>query len=164
MAGDAGRYGGRLKSIAHHLDDEPFCFTYGDGVADVDISALIEHHKAQGKLATVTAVHQPGRFGRLEINDDLVKGFVEKPDGENGDWINGGFFVLDPKVIDLIDGRQTSWEREPMERLSEDGQLSAYHHEGFWQCMDTLREKNYLETLWQDGKAPWKIWNDGEAS
>jgi glucose-1-phosphate cytidylyltransferase len=154
--------GGRLKNIAHHLDDGPFCFTYGDGVADVDVGALIEHHKAQGKLATVTAVQQPGRFGRLEIDGDVVKGFTEKPGDEDADWINGGFFVLDPKVIDYIDGPDISWEREPMDQLSGDGQLACYHHHGFWQCMDTLRDKNYLEDLWRNAQAPWKVWDDGD--
>jgi len=156
--------GGRLRNIAHHLDDEPFCFTYGDGVADIDIGALIEHHNVQGSLATVTAVQQPGRFGRLEIDGDSVKGFVEKPSGDDGDWINGGFFVLKPESLDSIDGPDTTWEREPMERLSKKGQLNAYRHDGFWQCMDTLRDKDYLESLWQDGRAPWKVWNDGNPS
>jgi len=162
--GDDVMTGGRLKNITHHLDDEPFCFTYGDGVADIDITALIDHHKAQGKLATVTAVHQPGRFGRLDIDDGSVKSFTEKPGGDGGDWINGGFFVLDPKVIDTIDGPKTLWEHEPMEHLSRDDQLGSYLHHGFWQCMDTLRDKNYLEDLWQGGKAPWKVWDDGNGS
>ena len=153
--------GGRLKNVARHLDNGPFCFTYGDGVADIDIAALIGHHKAQGKLATVTGVQQPGRFGRLRIAGSAVTGFAEKPGGDDGDWINGGFFVLDPEALETIDGPDVPWEREPMERLSRDGQLTCYRHRGFWQCMDTLRDKNYLEDLWKGGKAPWKVWDDG---
>ncbi|MDA1091318.1 MAG: glucose-1-phosphate cytidylyltransferase [Proteobacteria bacterium] len=152
--------GGRLQNIAHHLYDEPFCFTYGDGVADIDIAELIKQHKSHGKLATVTAVQQPGRFGHLQITDGAVTGFVEKPAGHDGDWINGGVFVLEPGALDTIDGPDVPWEREPMERLSRDGQLSSYLHQGFWQCMDTLRDKNHLEDLWQSGNAPWKVWDD----
>ncbi|NQV83535.1 MAG: glucose-1-phosphate cytidylyltransferase [Rhodospirillales bacterium] len=153
--------GGRLTNIAHHLDDEPFCFTYGDGVADIDVAALVDQHKSHGKLATVTAVRQPGRFGHLQIADGAVTGFSEKPDG---DWINGGFFVLEPGALDTISRADVSWEREPMEQLSRDGQLDSYLHQGFWQCMDTLRDKNHLEDLWQSGNAPWKVWNDGNGS
>lgn len=150
--------GGRLKRVASHLKkDEPFCFTYGDGVANVDISAAIAFHNSHGKLATVTAVQPPGRYGSLMLEGDEVRGFVEKPRGEGG-WINGGFFVLSPKVIDEIAGDSTSWELEPMIKLATDNQLRAYEHTGFWQPMDTLRERNLLESLWDSGNAPWKCW------
>lgn len=150
--------GGRLKRVAEYLDPtEPFCFTYGDGVTDVNISALIEHHKSAGKLATVTAVTPPGRYGALEISNGAVKSFVEKPRGD-GAKINGGFFVLSTKVIDLVADDSTSWEGEPLRKLAEMGELSPYIHEGFWQPMDTLREKNMLQKLWDDGIAPWKTW------
>ncbi|MBN8534340.1 MAG: glucose-1-phosphate cytidylyltransferase [Rhizobiales bacterium] len=150
--------GGRLRRVAKYLrDEEAFCFTYGDGVSNVDISASIAFHKAHGKQATVTAVLPPGRFGVLSMDGDKVKGFVEKPRGEGG-FINGGFFVLSPQVLDLIDGDGTSWEQEPMGRLAESDNLRAYEHHGFWQPMDTLREKNMLEDLWASGKAPWKTW------
>ncbi|HYE71176.1 MAG TPA: glucose-1-phosphate cytidylyltransferase [Aquabacterium sp.] len=151
--------GGRIKRAAAYLQDGPFCCTYGDGVGNVDISASIAFHKAQGTLATVTAVQPPGRFGAftLQSGHDRVPAFKEKPGGD-GAWINGGFFVLDRKVIDLIEDDQTVWERGPMEKLAEDGQLSAFRHEGFWQPMDTLRDKQSLEALWASGKAPWKVW------
>lgn len=157
--GDASMTGGRLKRVAPYLNlDEDFCFTYGDGVADVDISKIIAHHKKQNVLATMTAVQPPGRYGLLEIAaDDHVKCFREKPKGDGG-WINGGFFVLDPKVMDYIHDDKTIWEKDPLEKLAVDGQLSAYRHTGFWQAMDTLRDKVQLEELWQSEKAPWKIW------
>ncbi|MCX7197563.1 MAG: glucose-1-phosphate cytidylyltransferase [Proteobacteria bacterium] len=149
--------GGRLKRVASYLGDEDFCFTYGDGVADVDIGALVAWHKAQGRQATLTAVQPPGRYGALVLDGDTVDRFEEKPRGDNA-WINGGFFVLSPKVIDLIDGDATHWERDPLERLTTAGQLSAFRHRGFWQPMDTLRDKTLLEQLWVSGKAPWKRW------
>lgn len=150
--------GGRLKRAAKYLDgDEAFCFTYGDGVADVDISASIQFHQQHGKQATVTAVLPPGRFGLLERNGDAVRGFTEKPRGD-GSWINGGFFVLSPQVVNTIEGDHTSWEMEPMATLAAQGELRAFEHSGFWQPMDTLREKNLLEDLWNSGKAPWKRW------
>jgi glucose-1-phosphate cytidylyltransferase len=148
--------GGRLKRVARYLGDEPFCFTYGDGVGDVDIAAGITAFKKSGKLAQVTAVQMPGRFGVLDIAGETVKGFREKPD--DGSWINGGFFVLSPKVVRYIDGDQTSWEREPMERLAAEGQLGVIRHTGFWMPMDTLRDKQALEQLWTTGKAPWRVW------
>lgn len=150
--------GGRLKRVAEYLKDEQdFCFTYGDGVADVDISALVNFHRLHGKLATVTAVQPPGRYGALQMSQTTVEGFVEKPKGETG-WINGGFFVLSPECIKQIGGDQTSWEAQPLKSLAENRQLEAFKHSGFWQPMDTLREKNYLEELWQSGEAPWKVW------
>ena len=149
--------GGRLKAIANHLKpDEPFCFTYGDGVADIDVANLISFHRGHGKKATITAVTPPGRFGAIEFEGDMVRNFREKPAGDGG-FINGGFFVADPSVIDLIDGPDTIWERDPLERLASEGDLAAYRHSGFWQPMDTLRDKIYLESLWQQG-APWKSW------
>jgi len=156
--GDDTMTGGRLKRVAEYLrSEEAFCFTYGDGLADVDIAASIAFHKAHGKLATVTAVLPPGRFGSLVRDGDAVRGFVEKPRGDGG-WINGGFFVLSPKVIHTIADDDASWELEPMARLAADDQLRAFEHTGFWQPMDTLREKNLLEELWASGKAPWKVW------
>jgi glucose-1-phosphate cytidylyltransferase len=149
--------GGRLKRVARYLGDEDFCFTYGDGVADIDIGALVASHRAQGRQATLTAVQPPGRYGALVLDGDRVERFQEKPRGDNA-WINGGFFVLSPKVIDLIDGDATHWEREPLERLTAVGQLSAFQHRGFWQPMDTLRDKTLLEQLWASGNAPWKRW------
>ena len=150
--------GGRLKAIRPYLNDgEPFCLTYGDGVAGIDISDLIAFHRGHGKKATITAVAPPGRFGALELNGgSAVKSFREKPDGDGG-LINGGFFVADPSVLDLIDGPDTAWEQEPLERLAEAGELVAYRHDGFWQPMDTLRDKMQLEELWRTG-APWKCW------
>lgn len=149
--------GGRLKRVRAYLGDEDFCFTYGDGVGSVDITKLIQFHKQHGKRATVTAVQPPGRFGALEMNDIEVCSFVEKPHGD-GMYINGGFFVLNPKVIDLIEDDSTIWERKPLETLASNGQLQAFKHDGFWQPMDTLRDKQHLEELWQSGQAPWKVW------
>ena len=155
--GDATMTGGRLKRIARFLDGGDFCMTYGDGVADVDIGALVRFHRDHGKLATLTATQPAGRFGALELCADEVRSFVEKPQGDGG-WINGGFFVLSPQVLDYIVGDNTVWEGEPVERLAREGQLRAWFHTGFWQPMDTLRDKQHLETLWQSNKAPWKIW------
>lgn len=157
--GENSMTGGRIKRIYDYVkDDENFCLTYGDGVSDVNISKLIEFHKANGKLATLTATQPPGRFGALNISDkNLITEFQEKPDGD-GNFINGGFFVLSPKVIDYIEGDKTLWEQEPLKNLTRDGQLMAYKHTGFWQPMDTLRDKTHLEDLWQSGKAPWKVW------
>jgi glucose-1-phosphate cytidylyltransferase len=148
--------GGRLKRVAQYLGDEPFCFTYGDGVGDIDVKASIAHHRKNKRLATVTAVQPPGRFGMLDISESAVSGFIEKPEGDGG-WINGGFFVLDPKVIDYIRDDSTTWEREPLQRLASENQLSAFVHTGFWQPMDTLRDKLLLEELWAKGTAPWKL-------
>ena len=156
--GDDTMTGGRLKRVAPYLQgEEAFCFTYGDGVGNVDITALIKHHRSQGKLATLTATQPPGRFGTLKLDGSWITSFMEKPEGD-GNWINGGFFVLSPKVIDRIEGDSTIWEREPMESLASDGEFSAYFHKGFWQPMDTLRDKNLLEELWATGNAPWKVW------
>lgn len=150
--------GGRLKRIKNYLTPrQPFCFTYGDGVADIDITAEIAFHKAHGRLATVAAVQPPGRYGALLRDGSSVTGFKEKPQGDGG-WINGGFFVLQPEVISLIDDDSISWEQEPMNTLSAEKQLMAFEHKGFWQPMDTLREKNMLEELWQSDQAPWKMW------
>jgi glucose-1-phosphate cytidylyltransferase len=148
--------GGRLKRIASYLDED-FCFTYGDGVANIDITKLIAHHYQQNTLATLTAAQPPGRFGALQMENHKVVGFQEKPQGDGG-WINGGFFVLSPKIMEYIDGDNSVWEKSPLERLAQQGQLSAFFHEGFWQPMDTLRDKNHLEELWATGNAPWKIW------
>ncbi|TAK98960.1 MAG: glucose-1-phosphate cytidylyltransferase [Rhodospirillaceae bacterium] len=148
--------GGRLKRVMRHLGDEPFCMTYGDGVGDIDIAAGIAAFKRSRKLAQVTAVQMPGRFGMLDLSDDKVAGFREKPD--NGGWINGGFFVLSPGVERYIDGDTISWEREPMERLAADGQLGVVRHTGFWMPMDTLRDKQTLDQLWNTGHAPWRVW------
>jgi glucose-1-phosphate cytidylyltransferase len=131
--------------------------TYGDGLGNVDVARLVAFHRANGKLATITATQAPGRFGAVDIGKDLVVGFREKPRGD-GAWINGGFFVLEPAVFDYIEGDETAWEREPLERLAREGQLAAYRHDGFWQPVDTLRDKNQLEDLWQSGQAPWKVW------
>ncbi|PYC21079.1 glucose-1-phosphate cytidylyltransferase [Aquipseudomonas alcaligenes] len=151
--------GGRLRRVGRFLEqEEAFCFTYGDGVSDLDISALVAFHKRHGKHATVTAVQPPGRYGALAREGDQVTGFVEKPRGDGG-WINGGFFVLSPKVLLCIADDSTSWEVEPLAQLAGEGQLMAYQHEGFWHPMDTLRDKNYLEQLWQSGEAPWKQWS-----
>jgi glucose-1-phosphate cytidylyltransferase len=157
--GDTSMTGGRLKRVSQYLNlDEEFCFTYGDGVADVDIAKTIAHHKTQNVLATMTAVQPPGRYGSLEITaNGHVNRFQEKPRGDGG-WINGGFFILNPKVIDYIHDDTIIWEKEPLEKLASEGQLSAYHHSGFWQAMDTLRDKIKLEELWQGGNAPWKVW------
>lgn len=149
--------GGRLKRVREHLDDDTFCLTYGDGVGDIDISASLGFHRTHGKAATVTGIVQPGRFGSLDIDGDRVAGFKEK-EADTGTWINGGFFVLEPRVLDVIDGDATSWEREPLERLAAADDLRCFRHTGFWQPMDTLREKQMLEGLWADGAAPWKVW------
>jgi len=156
--GDDTLTGGRLKRVLGYVsNEEAFCFTYGDGIADINVSKLIAFHKQHGKLATVTAVQPPGRYGALVCNGTTVQGFREKPPGD-GAWINGGFFVLNPQVIDFIDGDQSSWEGGPLEEIARIGQLESYKHLGFWQPMDTLREKNYLEELWLSGSAPWKNW------
>ncbi|MBK6961343.1 MAG: glucose-1-phosphate cytidylyltransferase [Gammaproteobacteria bacterium] len=150
--------GGRLKRITDHVrGEDAFCFTYGDGLSNVDVGAAIRFHRERGTLATVTAVRPPGRFGALDVENHRITGFREKPDGDGG-WINGGFFVLSPGVMDYIAGDLMTWEREPLEALARDGQLSAYTHTGFWQPMDTLRDKVHLEELWQSGAAPWKCW------
>jgi glucose-1-phosphate cytidylyltransferase len=154
--GDETMTGGRLKRVRPYLDTDDFCFTYGDGVADINVSELIAFHKQSQTLATVTSVQPPGRFGALVIEGTRVLSFQEKPQGDG--WINGGFFVLSPAVTDYIDGDQTVWEREPMERLAREGQLSTYIHHGFFQPMDTLRDRNQLEEMWSSGKATWKTW------
>jgi glucose-1-phosphate cytidylyltransferase len=156
--GDNTMTGGRLKRVKQFVDQEPyFCFTYGDGVSDVNMTSLIEFHEAHGKLATVTAVQPPGRYGALVTDGSQVTGFVEKPRGDGG-WINGGFFILNPKAIDYIAGDASAWEDEAMRRIASDGELQVYNHRGFWQAMDTLRDKNQLEELWTKGNAPWKVW------
>ena len=150
--------GGRLRRLREWLeDDETFMFTYGDGLADIDLNALLRFHHAHGKLATVTTVRPPARFGRIALDGDQVVEFFEKPESGEG-WINGGFFVLNTKTIDYIEGDDTPWERSPSEQLARDGQMMGYRHFGFWSCMDTVREKNYLEELWSSGKPPWKVW------
>lgn len=156
--GESTMTGGRLKRVRHHLDGT-FCLTYGDGVSDVNITELAAFHRKQNALATLTAVQPAGRFGAFSLEQDQyqISSFKEKPEGGSG-WINGGFFVLEPKVIDYIAGDSTVWEREPMEKLAEEGKLSAYRHRGFWQSMDTLRDKMLLEDLWASGKRPWKVW------
>lgn len=149
---------GRLKRVEKYIENErEFFFTYGDGVADIDLARQLAFHRSHGKLATVTAVQPPGRYGALALDGDRVGGFVEKPEGDGG-WINGGYFVLSPKALDYIAGDQDSWEAKPLSRLAGDGQLMAYSHRGFWQAMDTLRDKNHLEELWAKGTAPWKKW------
>lgn len=156
--GEQTQTGGRLLQVRQYIGDSTFCFTYGDGVGDIDVTALIALHRKAGCLATVTAVQPPGRYGTLDIGQEgRVNRFFEKPQGD-GTWINGGFFVLEPKVIDHIGGDDTIWERGPMESLARDGELTAYRHRGFWQPMDTLREKTHLEQLWASGRAPWKLW------
>jgi glucose-1-phosphate cytidylyltransferase len=155
--GEATQTGGRLKRVARYLGAETFCFTYGDGVAAVDIGALIAFHRQQGRLATVTAVQPPGRFGALDIEGQRITRFEEKPQGD-GSWVNGGFFVLEPAALNYIDGDATIWERSALESLAAAGQLSAFTHTGFWQPLDTLRDKNRLEELWQSGTPPWKVW------
>jgi glucose-1-phosphate cytidylyltransferase len=155
--GEDSMTGGRLKRVAEYLDDEDFCFTYGDGVADIDIQKLIDFHKNHKKLATLTATYPPGRFGSLVIKNNTVNKFMEKPKGD-GAVINGGFFVLSPKVINLINDDQTIWEQEPLNKLASDGELMSFLHNGFWQPMDTLRDKTYLNDLWNEDKAPWKKW------
>lgn len=156
--GPTSQTGGRLKAVRKYLaDGEPFCLTYGDGVSDIDIAAELAFHRNHGRKATIAAVSPPGRFGALEFDGDRVSGFMEKPAGDGG-LINGGFFVLDPTVIDLIDGPNTIWEAGPLETLARSGELVAFRHDGFWQPMDTLRDKQLLERLWADGHAPWKCW------
>lgn len=155
--GESSMTGGRLKRVFPYLDDEDFCFTYGDGVSDVNITAIIKSHRDSGVLATVTAARPPGRFGAMHLEGNKIIDFREKPIGDGG-WINGGFFVLSPGVIDYISGDDSVWERESMENLAKDGQLAAYKHYGYWRAMDTLRDKNDLEKEWADGSAAWKIW------
>jgi glucose-1-phosphate cytidylyltransferase len=155
--GEKTQTGGRLKRVRSYVGDEDFCLTYGDGVADVDIARLIAAHRTEKTLATVTAVQPPGRWGLLETSDAKVTGFREKPEGDGG-WVNGGFFVLSPKVFDYIEGDDTAWEHAPLERLARERQLAAFHHRGFWQPMDHLRDKHYLDGLWLSGNAPWKLW------
>jgi glucose-1-phosphate cytidylyltransferase len=155
--GDLSKTGGRLGRVRSYLNTSSFCFTYGDGVADVNIGALIAHHNSEGRQATLTAVQPPGRYGALQLQGNKVQQFQEKPDGDNA-WINGGFFVMEPPVLDLIVDDQTSWEGEVLPRLAAEGQLSAYRHPGFWQPMDTLRDRTRLEELWESGQAPWKLW------
>ena len=151
--------GGRLKRVQPYLDGDDFCFTYGDGLSNVNISELVAFHKNQGTYATVTGVQPPGRYGLLKVDEsNIVSSFQEKPEGDGG-WVNGGFFVLSPKVFDYIDGDHNIWERGPMEKLATEGQLSVYHHLGFWHPMDKLYDKKLLEGLWDEGKAPWKIWD-----
>lgn len=155
--GENSMTAGRLKRIGHFLDDT-FCMTYGDGVADIDVQALIQFHKRSGSLATVTAVQPPGRFGSLTIEGDKAKTFLEKPDGDGG-WVNAGFFVAEKKVLDLIEGDSDSWEGGPLSQLAASGSLSVYKHRGYWQAMDTLRDNNTLNELWRQNRAPWKIWD-----
>jgi glucose-1-phosphate cytidylyltransferase len=156
--GDSTLTGGRVKRIHPYVkDDEAFCLTYGDGVGNVNVSELLALHRKEKRLATVTATQPPGRFGALWLEGNRVNGFREKPNGD-GSWINGGYFVCSPKVLDYIEGDQTTWEREPLERLAAEGQLSVHRHDGFWQPMDTLHDKNLLEQLWQGNKAPWRVW------
>jgi glucose-1-phosphate cytidylyltransferase len=160
--GDGTMTGGRLKRVAHFVGDETFCFTYGDGVSDVNIQELVRFHTRQGALATLTAVQPPGRFGAftLESSHARIRSFKEKPKGDfDGAWINGGYFVLEPEVFDRIDGDGTVWEQEPLQSLAQENQLCAYRHCGFWHPMDTLKDKHTLEELWQGGTAPWKVWS-----
>ena len=156
--GELTQTGGRLRRVREYLGDEDFCFTYGDGVGDIDIRATIDFHRTHGKAATLTATYPPGRFGALDIGDHQVKSFKEKPKGD-GAMINGGFFVLSPRVLDYLSSDADIWEQEPLQGLAADGQLMAYEHHGFWQPMDTLRDKHLLEDLWASGKAPWKKWD-----
>lgn len=157
--GESTMTGGRLKRVREHVGNSAFCFTYGDGVSNVDITKLIEFHKAEGGLATLTAVQPPGRFGAISWKDEQTRidRFYEKPSGD-GSWVNGGYFVLEPEVIDYVTDDSTVWEQEPLNKLAQDGQLFAFKHDGFWQPMDTLRDKNHLEELWRSGNAPWKVW------
>jgi glucose-1-phosphate cytidylyltransferase len=155
--GEATLTGGRIKRLAPYLGDQTFMLTWGDGVSDVDLNKLLEFHRSHGRLATVTAVRPPARFGKLDIEGNQVVRFSEKPQISEG-WINGAFFVLEPGVFNYIEGDMSQWEKEPLERLARDGQLMAYFHTSFWQCMDTLRDKKLLESLWEQGKAPWKVW------
>ena len=155
--GEATMTGGRLKRVASYVGEETFCMTYGDGVGSVDITASITAHRTVGKKATVTAVQPPGRFGAMHLEGKSVTRFIEKPEGDGG-WINGGFFVLEPSVLEMIRGDETTWEQEPLRGLCAKGELHAFKHQGFWQPMDTLRDRHYLEELWASGKAPWKNW------
>lgn len=159
--GQSAMTGGRLKAVAPYLDGDDFCFTYGDGVTDLDIGRSIEFHKAHGRLATVTVARPPGRFGEVKLDGDRVSSFAEKRDNAAA-WINAGFFVLSPKVIDYIDESSTVWEQEPLERLTAEGQLHAFTHPGFWHPMDTVRDRKHLQDLWSSGEAPWKTWSDGD--
>ncbi len=154
--GESTLTGGRLARVRDYLEDT-FCFTYGDGVANVDVKALINHHRKAGRQATLTAVQPPGRYGAIKLEGDLVGHFEEKPDGD-GAWINGGYFVLEPSVIELIDGDYCNWEQQPLKTLASIGQLTGFYHKGFWQPMDTLRDRQRLEQLWVSGEAPWKVW------
>lgn len=154
--GETTMTGGRLKRVRQHIDGT-FCFTYGDGLSNVNITDLLAFHRQQGTQATLTVVQPPGRFGVIDFEEEKVSAFHEKPPGDGG-WVNGGFFVLEPDVLDTIEGDSTAWEREPLEHLARSGQLSAYKHDGFWQPMDTLRDRTYLESLWASGQAPWKVW------
>lgn len=156
--GETTQTGGRLRRVREHIGEDTFCFTYGDGVADINIKDLIEFHRSQGRPATITAVQPPGRFGSIAFENGNVVSFEEKPQGD-GCWINAGFFVLEPAVIDLIDDDMSLWEQQPLKTLANRGHLSAYSHKGFWRPMDTLRDKNQLEELWQGKKAPWKVWS-----
>jgi glucose-1-phosphate cytidylyltransferase len=156
--GEGTQTGGRLKRVLSYVGGEDFCFTYGDGLADLDISAVIEFHRHEGTMATVTAVQPPGRYGALRLQGSLVSSFEEKPPGDGG-WMNGGFFVLSPEVERYLDGADTVWEEEPLRRLARDGQLSSFCHRGFWQAMDTLRDRNELERMWEHGRAPWVSWD-----
>jgi len=156
--GEDSNTGGRLQAVASYVKDEDaFCFTYGDGVANIDIDALLKFHRGHGRPATVTAVQPPGRYGRLSIANDQVQKFIEKPQGDGG-WINGGFFVLSPEVLEYVEGNQSSWESESLSRLAAEKKLMAFKHTGFWQPMDTLRDMRHLEQLWRDNRAPWKLW------
>jgi glucose-1-phosphate cytidylyltransferase len=155
--GQKTQTGGRIRRLQPYMGDETFMLTWGDGVADIDLNALLAFHKAHGKLATLTAVRPTARFGRLELDGNQIAEFSEKPQTGEG-WINGAFFVLEPGIFDYIAGDDTQWEKEPLEQLAKDGQLMAYLHDGFWQCMDTLREKHILQTMWDGGDAPWKVW------
>ncbi len=161
--GEKTATGGRIKRLQPFIGDETFMLTWGDGVSNVDVDALLAFHREHGRLATVTAVHPPGRFGCLDLSGTSVTSFHEKPE-QTDDWINGAFFVLEPEIFDYIDGDETQWELEPMERLAQEGQLQAWKHEGFWQCMDTLKEKHFLESLWDSGNAPWKTWENADES
>jgi glucose-1-phosphate cytidylyltransferase len=156
--GEGTMTGGRIKRIRPYVENEDFCLTYGDGVADVDVSALVEFHRKEGAHASLTAMQPPGRFGALSVSGKRVVRFQEKPTGDNA-WVNGGFFVCSPRVFDYIEGDDSVWEREPLERLSAEGQLATFFHRGFWQPVDTLRDRNHLQELWDGGQAPWQVWN-----
>jgi glucose-1-phosphate cytidylyltransferase len=155
--GEGTMTAGRIRRLREYVGEDTFCLTYGDCVTDLDVSAEVEFHRSAGALATVAAIQPPGRFGVLSLHDERVTTFLEKPAGDGG-WVNGGFFVVEPEVVDLIEGDRTVWEQEPLEGLAHEGKLAAYRHEGFWHPMDTLRDKMVLEELWASGRAPWKIW------